>query len=252
MDKVAIVTGSSGVLGSAIARRLGDLRYSVVVNFHSNQAGAEKTAQVIDQGPGKAVVCRADVRNFLDVQNMVKLAVDNFGRLDLMVCNAGGSLGMLNHTLKEKLLLQHESDEWDLVIETNLKGAFNLIKASAPIMIKQGDGHIVIVASGTGLRGRVKFSSYAAAKAGEIGLMKAAARELGEYNIKVNAICPGRIVHAGVKGRISNPSEPDAYIREAVLHRNGSAEEFAQFVSHLAQTENVSGQILNLDSRILF
>ena len=252
MDKAAIVTGASGVLGGAIARRLGVLGYNVVVNYNKNMAGAEKTARDINMGPGKAAVCKADVRNFPDVQNMVKLAVDKFGRLDAIVCNAGGSLGMITKEGKEKLLLDYEEAEWDLVIETNIKGTFNCIKAAAPTMIKQGGGHIVIVASGTGLRGGVKMSSYAAAKAGEIGLMKAAARELGEHNIKINALCPGRIIHGGVQAVIANYPQHDAYLQEAVLHRNGDAEEFGSFVGHLVQMENISGQVLNLDSRILF
>lgn len=251
MDKAAIVTGASGALGGAISRRLGSLGYGVVVNYRGNLSGAESTAQGISKGPGQAVVCKADIRHFDEVKGMVELAVKRFGRLDLMVCNAGGSLGMIDRSGKEKLLLEHDEADWDLVIETNLKGAFNLIKASAPVMIKQKGGHIVIIASGTGLRGTIKLGSYAAAKAGEIGLMKAAARELGEHNIKVNAICPGRIMHGAVAAVISNFAE-DAYLRETVLHKNGDAEELARFVGHLAEMENVSGQTINLDSRILF
>ena len=252
MEKAAIVTGSSGVLGGATARKLGALGYNVVVNYRNNLAGAEKTAQDINRGPDKAVVCKADVRNFPDVQNMVRLALDKFGRLDVIVCNAGGTLGMIAGSGKEKLLIEHESDDWDLVIETNIKGAFNCIKAAAPTMITQGGGHIVIVASGAGLRGRIKMSSYAAAKAGEIGLMKAAARELGEYNIKVNVLNPGRILHGAVQAVVANYPQHDVYLQEAVLHRNGNAEEFARFIGHLVQMENISGQVINLDSQILF
>lgn len=252
MDKAAIVTGASGFLGSAIARNLGGLGFNVVVNYRSDKAGAEKTASGINKGPGKAIVYQADVRKFSEVQKMVKLAQDKFGRLDVVVSNAGGSLGMITKEGKEKLLLDYEEDEWDLVIETNIKGTFNCIKAAAPAMIKQKGGHIVIVASGTGLRGGVKMSSYAAAKAGEIGLMKAAARELGEQNIKINALCPGRIMHGAVAAVVANYPQHDAYLQEAVLHRNGDADEFGRFVGHLVQMENISGQVINLDSRILF
>lgn len=252
MEKATIVTGASGFLGGAIARWLGAIGYSVVVNYNRNRAGAEKTAQDINQGHGKAIVCKADVRNFAEVQGMVGLAVEKFGRLDVTVCNAGGTLGMLTGLGKEKLLLEHEAADWDLVIETNIKGTFNCIKATAPTMIKQGGGHIAIVASGAGLRGRIKLSSYSAAKAGEIGLMKAAARELGEYNIKVNVLNPGRISHSTVQAVIANYPQHDVYLQEAVLHRNANADEVAQFVGHLVQMENISGQVLNLDSQILF
>lgn len=252
MDKVAIVTGASGVLGGATARQLGALGFKVVVNYRGNQDGAEKTATDINRGSGKAIVCKADVRHFPEVQQMVQLALDKFGRLDVMVCNAGGTLSMITGSGKEKLLLEYESDEWDLVIETNIKGSFNCIKAAAPPMIKLGGGHIIIVASGAGLRGRIKMSSYAAAKAGEIGLMKAAARELGEHNIKVNALNPGRILHGAIQSVVANYPQHDVYLQEAVLHRNGNAEEFARFVGHMVQMENISGQVINLDSQILF
>ncbi|MBI4288573.1 MAG: SDR family oxidoreductase [Chloroflexi bacterium] len=252
MDKVAIVTGAGGALGSAISRHLGTRGYGVVVNYYRNKEGAEKIAQEItSKGPGQGMACKADIRSFAEVQAMVDTAVKKFGRLDLMVCNAGGSLGMINRSGKEKLLLEHDEAEWDLVIETNMKGAFNLIKACAPVMIKQKNGHITVISSGTGLRGTLKMASYAAAKAGEIGLMKAAARELGEHNIKVNAICPGRIMHGVVAAVVSNFAD-DAYLRETLLHKNGDAEELAKFIGHLATMENVSGQTLNLDSRILF
>ena len=147
---------------------------------------------------------------------------------------------------EDKLLIEVEEEDWDAVVDVNLKGAFNTIKAVAPKMIEKGDGHIILTASGQALRGAVRRSYYTAAKAGVIGLMKSAARELGEFNIKVNTIIPGLIVHSPAFRAFTVAEE---YLKETVLHRHQTPEELARFVVHLSQTENISGQCFQLDSR---
>jgi len=137
---------------------------------------------------------------------------------------------------------------WDKVVDLNLKGTFQCIKAIAPQMIKQKSGHIINVSSGTGLKGKAGSAPYAAAKAGVFGLTKTAALELGEHNVKVNAVCPGRTRH---QRRIRDGHTPRT--PENILGRvSGSPEEFAKYVVHLSTMENISGQTINLDSRILF
>jgi 3-oxoacyl-[acyl-carrier protein] reductase len=249
MEKVVIITGAAGGLGSEIARRFGAGGYRVVVNDIARaQKAAEKLGDEINQGPGQAFAYQADVRNYEELKGMVEETVKRWDRVDVVVNTAGGTLAML--TKKEnKLLLEHTEEEWDLVVDVNLKGSFNCLRAVAPQMIKQKEGHIILVSSGTGIRPGKLMSSYAAAKSGVNGLMKAAARELGEYNIKVNAINPGLVTHRQlVLGGVT----AEGYITETTLGRLTNPEEVANFVVRLAEMNNISGQILNMDSRVLF
>ena len=150
--------------------------------------------------------------------------------------------------------LEHTDEIWDLVIDVNLKGSFNCLRAVVPQMMNQKDGHIILVSSGSGARPGRLMSSYAAAKAGVIALMKAAANEFGEYNIKVNGVFPGFIAHW--KGeelqQVLGGYKPDYYMRETFLNRNATPEDFAELVFFISQTTNVSGQTYNNDSRLLF
>ena len=154
--------------------------------------------------------------------------------------------------MENKLLLEHSDEEWDLVVDTNLKGTYNCLRAVAPQMIKQKEGHIILVSSGQGLRPGPKLSSYAAAKAGVLGLMKAAASEFGEYNIKVNAVIPGLIPHQLLALGGFVPDYVKRYRDETTLGRLSTPEDFADFIVCLSQMNNVSGQTFSLDSRILF
>ncbi len=248
MEKVVIVTGASGGLGSEIALKFGAAGAKVVVNFARARDAAGEVAQRINKGMGQAFIYQADVRNFEELKGLVEEVVRKWDRIDVVVNAAGGALAML--TKKEnKSLLDHTEDDWDLVIDVNLKGSFNVLRAAAPQMIKQKDGHIILVSSGTGLRPGKIMSSYAAAKAGVNGLMKAAAVELGQYNIKVNAINPGLITHEKLcLGGVA----PDGYIGETMLGRLSTAEDLADFVLFISQKDNLSGQIFNNDSRMLF
>ncbi len=249
MEKVVIVTGAAGGLGSEIARRFGTAGARVVVNdIARSQTAAEELAAEINRGPGEAFTYQADVRSYEALNAMVEETVRKWDRVDIVVNVAGGNLAMLTKE-KNKLLLEHSEEEWDLVVDVNLKGSFNCLRAVAPQMIKQGDGHIILVSSGTGLRPAKLMSSYAAAKAGVFGLMKAAAREFGEYNIKVNAVNPGLITHERL---ILDPINPDGYISNTMLGRLSTPEDFADFVVYLSQKNNISGQTFNMDSTVLF
>ena len=247
MEKVVIVTGASGGLGSEIARRFGTTGAKVVVSGRS-QKTIEGLASEINKGSGQSFAYQADVRNYEELKGMIEKTVKRWNRIDVFVNAAGGSLSMLTKK-NNNSLLEHSEEEWDLVVDTNLKGAFNCLRAVAPQMIKQREGHIVLVASGSGLRPGKLISSYAAAKAGVFGLMRAAAREFGEYNVKVNAVNPGLITHnLHVLGGIT----PEYYVAETMLGRLSTPEIFAGFVVYLSQVTSVSGQTFNLDSRVLF
>jgi 3-oxoacyl-[acyl-carrier protein] reductase len=248
MDKVAIVTGAGGGLGSEICRKLVSTGANVALTDVA-QEPMNKVAEEINKGPGQSFAYRADVREYEEVKAVVEETVGKWGRIDVLVNAAGGTLSMLARKDK-KLLVDHTEEEWDLVVDVNLKGSFNCIKAVAPQMIKQKDGHIILVSSGTGLRPGPFMSSYAAAKAGIFGLMKAAARELGEYNVKVNAVNPGLIPHALLYP--PGGQAPDAYIPQTMLGRLAAPEDLADLIIFLGQRNNLSGQIFNNDSRVFF
>lgn len=249
MSKVVIVTGGSGGIGGEIAIRFGLNGAKVVVNDIAYLDDAEGVAKKINESGGEAFVYEADVCNYEQVKAMVEATLDRWGRVDVLVNNAGGGRRWLG---QGQLVTEIEEMVWDKVVNVNLKGTFLCIKAVMPQMIKQREGHIINVSSGLGLRGAKGLSAYAAAKAGVFGLTKSVARELGDHNIKVNAVCPGRILHERTV-RESRATQKGLDQMENLLHRTtGSAQEFAEFVVHLSSMENISGQTFNLDSRILF
>ena len=251
MSKVVIVTGGSGGLGGEIGIRFGLTGARVVINDIAYLDDAEELAKKINKSGGEAFVYEADVCNYEQVKGMVEATLARWERIDVLVNNAGGATRWLGS--KGHLVTEMDKAVWQKVVDVNLTGQFICIKAVAPQMIKQRQGHIINVSSGTGLTGRKGFSPYAAAKAGVIGLTKTVARELGDHNVKVNAVCPGRIVHErAVKEGTGSRETLEPLIKDNVLHRTGSAQEFAEFVVHLSGMENISGQTLNLDSRILF
>ncbi|MEE8473615.1 MAG: SDR family NAD(P)-dependent oxidoreductase [Dehalococcoidia bacterium] len=249
MSQVVIVTGASRGLGRAVALRFGREGARVVVNYARSADGAQETARKVADSGGEALTIQADVRAFDQVKAMIEETIGKWGRIDVLVNNAGASMGEGQDRSKTWLFYEVEEDDWDYVIDTNLKGPFHCMKAVAPYMIEQKAGHIINVSSGTGLRGRIGLTSYSASKSGIIGLTKGAARELGEHNIKVNAVCPGLIPQ--VSAMASGVALPEAYIQEAVLHRTGDPDEFADGVFNLAQMQNVSGQTFIFESRIL-
>lgn len=249
MNKAVIITGASGGLGSAIAKKFGTAGDRVVVNDEKAGQDAENVAKEINSSSGEAFVYQADVRNYAQVKKMVDDTVAKWGRIDVLVNCAGGYTNITGG--KRWVVAEMEEEIWDLIVDLNLKGTFNCCKAVIPQMIKQREGHIINVSSGLGLSGAAGRANYAAAKAGVLGLTKSVGIEVGEYNIKVNAVCPGLILHEGI--RADYP--PDTYQmlkNMSLLRRTGTPEEFADFVFHLSTMNNISGQTINLDGRILF
>jgi len=239
--KAVIVTGASRGLGKEIALTFGRYGWGVLVNYMNSREAAQAVAvQIIDAG-GDALAFKTDVRDYSTVKEMIDAAIARWGRVDVLVNNAGTGIGGLILKLKE--------DAWDEVIDTNLKGVFNCTKAVSGLMLKQRAGHIINIGSIVGLRGKTGHAAYSASKAGLVGLTKAAAIELAPRGIQANCVLPGYMLTDMGEGA-SEKAREDA-LSDNLLKRFSDPAEVAEFIYHLAGMNAVSGQVFNLDSRII-
>jgi 3-oxoacyl-[acyl-carrier protein] reductase len=240
---VAIVVGASGGLGAAVVRRFAADGWRVVA------AGRDRSRVEAAVSRAAVVTAVVDVLDPDAVDACVGLAVSRFGRVDALVNASGGSLAQLGGV--DKPVTELTESDWNLVLDVNLRGSFHCVRSAGRQMAEQRDGHIILLASGSGLRPGGQSAAYAAAKAGVIGLMKGAARDLGPFNVRVNAVNPGLIPHERMPvtaaGRFL-----DAYKAETMLGRFSTQEEFARLVAFLATASHLSGQVINLDSRVFF
>jgi 3-oxoacyl-[acyl-carrier protein] reductase len=243
MDKlkgqVAIVTGSSRGIGRAIAIKLAGMGARVVVNYRGNQTAAEQVLDTIHQNGGEAIAIQADVSLFADAQRLVQSALDKWGKLDILVNNAG--------ITRDTLLVRMTEEDWDFVLDTNLKSAFNCTKAAQRSMIKQRFGRIVNISSVAGVAGNAGQANYTAAKAGLIGFTKAVAKEVGSRNITVNAIAPGYI-----PTDLSSSIPPELIAKGmdmTPLGHPGTTEDIANAVAFLVSDDAkyITGQVLVVD-----
>jgi 3-oxoacyl-[acyl-carrier protein] reductase len=237
--KVAVVTGASRGIGRAVALKLSSLGARVVVNYLSNKAAAEDVLRVIQEMGGEAIAVQANVGVFEEAQRLVQSTLDHFGRIDILVNNAG--------TTRDALLVRMSEEDWDVVINTNLKGAFNCTKAAQRPMIKQRYGRIVNISSIAGIQGNAGQANYTAAKAGLIGFTKAVAKEVGSRNITVNAVAPG---YVPTDLSASIPPELVAKGMELMpLGHPGTTEDIANAVAFFVSDEAnyITGQVLAVD-----
>jgi 3-oxoacyl-[acyl-carrier protein] reductase len=239
--RVIIITGASRGLGKAIALRFGRAGERVVVNFHSNENAARDVADEVLRIGGKAIHYGANVKSAVEVETMVSHTLKLWGSVDVLINNAA--------VTKDRVLLSMNEKEWDDVSDTNLSGPFHCIRAASDHMVKQRSGHIINIASIAGLKGREGQANYSATKAGLIGLTKAVAKELGLFNIKVNAVLPG-YMPTDMAAKISNEIHK-RILRDNTLGRGTVVDEVSNFIYQLSLMRNVSGQVFNLDSRIL-
>jgi 3-oxoacyl-[acyl-carrier protein] reductase len=238
-NRVAIVTGGTRGIGRAIALDLAANGADVALNYHkSADLAAELTAILRGQGR-RALAVQADVSSFADAQAMVQKVLDELGRLDILVSNAGMNW--------DGVVWKMSEEQWDRVIAVDLKGAFTYARAIAPIFREQGGGKIVNITSINGLRGKFGQSNYSAAKAGVIGFTKTCARELGRYNVNVNAVAPGLIETEMVKAAPERVRE--MALAEIVLGRLGLPEEVAHVVTFLCteKARHITGQVIQVD-----
>jgi 3-oxoacyl-[acyl-carrier protein] reductase len=237
--KVAVVTGASRGIGRAVAIELGKLGAKVVVNYSGSEA---KALEVVDEIKGlgtDAIAVQANVAESESVQAMVKEAISTFGSVDILVNNAG--------ITRDNLLMRMKEDEWDDVINTNLKGVFLCTKAVTRQMMKQRAGRIINISSIVGVSGNAGQANYVAAKSGVIGLTKTTAKELASRNITVNAVAPGFIA-TDMTDKLNEEVQAEM-LKQIPLASFGQPEDVANAVAFLASDASryITGQTIHVD-----
>lgn len=237
--KIALVTGASRGLGRAIAIKLAQAGATVVINYAGNIKAAQEVERMITEAGGKAMLVQADVADAQSVENMIKEITATYGNIDILINNAG--------ITRDNLLMRMKENDWDDVMNTNLKGIYLCTKAVSKMMMKKRAGRIVNMTSVIGLTGNAGQANYAAAKAGVIGFSKSMAKELASRGITVNSVAPGFIdtdMTAVLPERVKEES-----IAKIPLSRLGDPEDVANavmfFVSDAAAY--ITGQTLNVD-----
>lgn len=238
-EKTALVTGGGRGIGRAVCLRLAQLGASVAVNYAGNADAAEETAEACRALGAEAFAIRADVADATACDAMVGEVLNRWGRLDVLVCNAG--------ITRDGLMLRMGDAEWDAVLDTNLKGAFHCMRAAYKPMMKQRWGRIVAVSSIVGLRGNAGQANYAASKAGLVGLGKSLAKELAGRNVTVNVVAPGYIETDMTHALPERAQE--AMVGTIPLGRPGAPEDVAEAVAFFAGegAGYITGQVLCVD-----
>ena len=237
--KVAVVTGASRGIGRAIALRLASEGAKVAINYAGNKMAAEEVKAAVEKVGGEAILVQTDVSDGLSVNKMISTVVETFGSIDILVNNAG--------ITRDSLLLRMKEEDFDAVLNTNLKGIFLCTKTVVKLMAKKRSGRIINMASVVGLTGNTGQANYAAAKAGVIGFTKSAAKEFSSRGITVNAVAPGFIDTDMTVGLSDKAKE--MILASIPLGRMGSPDDVAEAVLFLAsdRAAYITGQVLNVD-----
>lgn len=238
--KTAIVTGASRGVGRATALRLAEAGANVVVNYLREEEKANNIAALCKEKGVDSIAVQGDVSEWLDAQNLAKQAIEKFGKIDLLVLNAG---------IWEGAPIEEMSEEtWNKVLNTNLKAAWAMTKACIPSMKKQERGAIVLVSSTAGQRGEANYSNYAASKGGQISFTKALASELCP-KIRVNCVAPGWIETAMVRPVFENEEYKQKVLSAIPLNRMAATDDVALSICFLLSdwSRHITGEILNIN-----
>lgn len=241
--KVAVVTGSARGIGRAICLKLAQLGADVVVNAVSSEEMALGLVKEIKGMGRKAIFVKANIANVAEARKLMDETVEKFGKIDILVNNAG--------ITRDNLILRMKEEEWDAVLNVNLKGTFNCVQAATKYMIKQRQGAIVNIASIVGIAGNAGQANYSASKAGIIGLTKTIARELASRGIRANAVAPG-FIETDMTRRLSEEVR-ERLIKQIPLTRLGSPEDVANLVAFLASEESsyITGEVIKVDGGMI-
>ena len=237
-NRVAIVTGGGQGIGKKICLRLAENKAKVAV-FDVNEELSQEVVKKIKAKGGDALAVKVDVAKHEEVNEATRQVIDKFKGIDILINNAG--------ITKDSLLLRMKEEDWNRVLQVNLNGAFNCLKAVLRYMMRQKYGRVVNISSIIGIRGNIGQANYSASKAGIIGLTKSAAREVGRYGITVNAVAPGFIDTAMT--RRLNKEAVDAIISQVPLQRMGKPGEVASLVTYLVSEKAayITGEVIKID-----
>ncbi len=237
-NRVAIVTGGGQGIGKEICLRLAENEAKIVI-FDINEELSQEVVREIKAKGGSSLALKVDVTKYEEVNGATQQAIDKFKGIDILINNAG--------ITKDSLLLRMKEEDWNRVLQVNLNGTFNCLKAVLRSMVKQKYGRVVNISSVIGIRGNIGQANYSASKAGIIGLTKSLAREVGRYGITVNAVAPGFIDTAMT--RRLNKEAVDAIISQVPLQRMGKPGEVASLVTYLVSEEAayITGEVIKID-----
>ena len=237
--KVALVTGASRGIGRAIALKLAAEGAAVVINYHGSMEKAKEVKAEIESDGGIAEIMQCNVADYQATEAMIRKVTDDFGRLDILVNNAG--------ITRDGLLMKMSEEDYDTVLDTNLKGTFHCIRVAARQMLRQRGGRIINLSSVSGILGNAGQANYSASKAGVIGLTKSAARELASRGITVNAVAPG-FIETEMLDQMTDAAK-EAGKAQIPFGRYGKTEEIANTVAFLAseKASYITGQVICVD-----
>ena len=240
-DRVAIVTGGSRGIGAAVVELLAFCGAHVVVNYVSDENAADATVNLAESLGVKAMAIQADVSQLDEAELLVQETVEEFGRVDLLICNAGIWEGARVESISEEL--------WDRTLDINLKGTWSVCRDAVPQMKQQRFGRIVIVSSTAGQRGEANVSNYAASKGGQIAFTKSLAPELGSFGITVNAVAPGWVETEMTADVFADPAQRKSIGKGIPLGRAATPEEIAGPIVFLCSkwAAHITGEVLNVN-----
>lgn len=237
--KVVLITGATTGIGKAIALEFAEAGYNLAINYRNKTEEMENLKKEIESNNVKCLYVKADVSKFEETENMVKEVIEEYGKIDVLVNNAG--------ITKDGLLMRMKKEDFEQVIDINLVGTFNVTKNVVPYMVKKRCGRIINISSVVGIVGNAGQSNYAASKAGIIGFTKSLAKELSSRGILVNAVAPG-FIETKMTEQLSESVKEEIF-KQIPLRRIGTTKEVAKVVKFLASEDSsyITGQIINID-----